>query len=474
MNSVTKSLIHQITMSSIDEIIMRVKSQSAQVDTEIVDSSTKIVKNVVAEATISQDNPVASGLKIGSILLPVRKDVPLEDMVHVPASFAFHDNMGLLNTIALGVKMNWAVLLEGETGVGKTSAIQYVASKCNAPLVRINLNGNSTTDDLFGRVVLDKDGTHFDIGPVVRCIENGWWLVLDEINAVHGDITMCLMALLDSWKLTLAEDGGRVIVPHPDFRFFATMNPSEKYASRKQLDKALKSRFPLVDYVNFPTEALEAKIVSTRINELRDDVKHVTNAMIKDMVKFASDVRNAYKRGQSDFPISTRDLIAWANVAEETLDTLKSAQVAVVNKAPMDEREALMSTLRLKFGLPLAELAKIVRAGNVYTNKNKVFIPAQERIIYNSSGVEQYKIAVLEDIVLTIKKDASQESPYNYSTGSWAQNADPENQELGIAKNYQVILDLGVYKDSRGGQHTVGHTDTLKIPLALFKTVVIE
>lgn len=56
----------------------------------------------------------------------------------------------LLEVIAGAVKNDEPVLLIGETGVGKTSSIQYLAKVLHQKMVVVNLNRQSDSSDLLG------------------------------------------------------------------------------------------------------------------------------------------------------------------------------------------------------------------------------------------------------------------------------------------------------------------------------------
>jgi MoxR-like ATPase len=49
------------------------------------------------------------------------------------------------------------VLLEGEAGCGKTAIIEYLASKTNTPLFRLNLNSFTTIPDILGKSNIMKN-----------------------------------------------------------------------------------------------------------------------------------------------------------------------------------------------------------------------------------------------------------------------------------------------------------------------------
>jgi midasin len=56
----------------------------------------------------------------------------------------------ILERIAVAVEQNEPILLVGETGVGKTSSIQFLAHQTNHKLVVVNMNNQSDVSDLIG------------------------------------------------------------------------------------------------------------------------------------------------------------------------------------------------------------------------------------------------------------------------------------------------------------------------------------
>lgn len=68
-----------------------------------------------------------------------------------PPTFSFtRISSCILERIAEAVNQNEPVLLVGETGVGKTSSIQYLAYQTNHKLVVVNMNNQSDVSDLIG------------------------------------------------------------------------------------------------------------------------------------------------------------------------------------------------------------------------------------------------------------------------------------------------------------------------------------
>lgn len=247
----------------------------------------------------------------------------------------------LLERIAVAIDENEPVLLVGETGVGKTSIVQYLAYQTNHKLVVVNMNNTSDASDLIGgfkpvdmmyvitplrtefeylfgqsfnsaknekflrnisvcinqgdfqvliRLMLtitekvlvtghgpkDDSNSHknerimsrwsslkikllklntqlkhsvgisfaFINGPLIQCIKNGDWVLLDEINLASTETLECLSTILEpNGSIVLLEKGDLVpVTRHPDFRIFACMNPSTDIG-KKDLATGIRNRF---------------------------------------------------------------------------------------------------------------------------------------------------------------------------------------------------------------------------------------
>jgi cobaltochelatase CobS len=257
---------------------------------------------------------------------------------------AYHDHDGLMAFLALGARENMPVLIIGETGTGKTTAVRTLAGQTNKPYRRVNLNGGTTADELVGRILLNKEGTYWADGILTEAIRKGFWIVLDEINAAGADVLFALHSLLDDDRmLVLAENDGEIVRPHEDFRLFATMNPSGDYAGTREMSKALMSRFPLVLTASYPKEKEEVDIIIERTG-LKD-------AIALALVKVANDSRSAYKDGKMDFPFSTRDLLHVGKIAKSLggsfSDTRKAIRACVLGKCSREDAMALVDMVDL-------------------------------------------------------------------------------------------------------------------------------
>lgn len=84
----------------------------------------------------------------------------------------------------------------------------------------------------------------FSEGVLVKAFQQGWWLLLDEINLAPTEVLERVAGILDSsqgWILTERGDE-KEIHRHPDFRIFAAMNPATD-SGKKSLPPLVRDRF---------------------------------------------------------------------------------------------------------------------------------------------------------------------------------------------------------------------------------------
>lgn len=237
-----------------------------------------------------------------------------------------HDN--ILNTIEKAAAANIPVLLVGETGTGKTTIVKHVAEKNEKSWMRFNLTGETTVDDFVGKFILKDGETVWQDGILLQAMKNGDWLIVDEINVALPEILFVLHSLLDDDKyVVVASNDGKVVRPHDDFRFFATMNPVDEYAGTKDLNKAFKSRFGVILSVPYPNPITEVQIVAGRAG--------VDTSVSAPMVDVATKLRALKATEDIFYTCSTRDLIQWAKLTKE-LNPQDAFEAAILNKAEND------------------------------------------------------------------------------------------------------------------------------------------
>lgn len=274
------------------------------------------------------------------VALPIQADEEYKDFI--PKAEEYKDNKRMVEQIGVAITKKMPILLVGETGTGKTSLVRYLASKTNNAFRRVNHNGGTTVDDILGKMLINEKGTYWVDGVLVEAMKKGYWYFADEINAASPEINFVYHGLLDDdGYIVLPENNGEIVRPHPNFRFFAAMNPNGDYAGTKELNKALMSRF-LVVKVDYPAPATEAKILKERTK--------IPLEVAEKMVEFATAIRANHSKQKMSLVISTRDLLMWAVMYGVYGKYLVSAEIAILNKASADDFGTVKDALNLHFG----------------------------------------------------------------------------------------------------------------------------
>lgn len=286
--------------------------------------------------------PSPQEFSVASVRLPVNAGNGSPYIPH--EQFYVTPSQGYLEKIAYAVAQNLPVLLIGETGVGKTLAVRYLAWQTNNGFRRVNLNGATTVDEFLGKLLINEQGTYWVNGVLVDAMLSGDWILLDEINACLPEIAFSLHSLLDDDRMVvLMEYDGRIVRPHPNFRLFASMNPSEegRYGGTKTLNEALLDRFPVV--IRMEYLPLEEEVNAVMTQSGNGDRELVTR-----MVQAARDVREAVHNEKVSGSFSTRRLIDWARMAL-AFGVEESARYTILSKLNRYDAEVVEDVIELYF-----------------------------------------------------------------------------------------------------------------------------
>jgi midasin len=124
-----------------------------------------------------------------------------------------------------------------------------------------------------------------------------------------------------------------MIKAHPNFRIFATQNPTEGYGGRKELSEAFKNRFILMKVGDVPTEELQEILINKC--ELP---KSRAVLMVKTMENLQIYRSQGNLFSGKDSCITVRDLLKWAYRASEDEKGMASHDIAIEGFLVLGER----------------------------------------------------------------------------------------------------------------------------------------
>jgi len=214
--------------------------------------------------------------------------------------------MTIKQTIGISVKNNMPCLLVGNHGVGKSYAIREAANKKGIPLSRVIITQETTPEDLVFNFELKDGETVKDKRELLKAVENGEWIVLEEINMASPAVLTMLNGLLEtdpeSRYLRFQEEEMK---PHKNFRLFATSNPTS-YSGTNRMNDALLSRF-VVGRIN-PDYRLFLKIA-------KKDYCTGNPALYEEAKAFVSAIRKVEKN--YEIYISPREFLIYTKLRSQ-------------------------------------------------------------------------------------------------------------------------------------------------------------
>ncbi|XP_012135538.2 midasin [Megachile rotundata] len=228
----------------------------------------------------------------------------------VPENYILTDTVrqnlkDLVRVVSIG-KM--PVLLQGDTSVGKTSLITYLAKASGHTCVRINNHEHTDLQEYVGTYVADAAGKLvFKEGILVNAMRKGYWIILDELNLAPSDVLEALNRVLDDNRELFIPEIQQVVKAHNNFMLFATQNPPGLYGGRKVLSRAFRNRFVELHFDEIPAKELQV-ILHKRCKMPETYCKQIISVMTELQIRRKSTATFAGKKGF----ITLRDLFRWA------------------------------------------------------------------------------------------------------------------------------------------------------------------
>jgi hypothetical protein len=216
---------------------------------------------------------------------------------------AFHDIVKIIKS-----NMFYPTYISGLSGNGKTFMVEQACAKIKKEFIRVQINPETDEDDLLGGFRLINGETVFAKGPVLKAMENGAILLLDEIDRATNKI-MCLQGILEG-KPVLVKKTGEIVKPAEGFNVIATANTKGKgsedgrFTAASIIDEAFLERFTISVDQQFPGMGIEKKIVLKHMEKFG-----ATDDDFADkLVIWADIIRKTFYDDGVDEVISTRRL----------------------------------------------------------------------------------------------------------------------------------------------------------------------
>ena len=207
----------------------------------------------------------------------------------------------------------YPTFITGLSGNGKTFGVEQSCAQLSRELIRVNITVETDEDDLIGGFRLVNGETVWHNGPVVEAMERGAILLLDEIDLASNKI-MCLQSVLEGKGIFLKKIG-RHVVPKACFNIFATANTKGKgsddgrFIGTNVLNEAFLERFPITFEQDYPTVAVEKKILTKVAESLNIPMIGEHTNFIAHLCTWSEIIRKTFKEGGIDEVISTRRLV---------------------------------------------------------------------------------------------------------------------------------------------------------------------
>lgn len=220
--------------------------------------------------------------------------------------------------------------LVGHTGTGKSTLVEQVCAYTRTMFQRVNFDSDITRLEFVGKVdvTTDDDGnqvTTFTDGILPTAMQMPCVLMLDEADAIRGDIAYVLQPVLEGKSLRLLEDGGRMVHPHPEFTIVATANTAGSgdttgmySAAVKMQSAAAMNRYNVFINVDYMAVEDEMQVIKSVVPTLSKTVEQKLGS-------FITYYRNAIRIGEVTKPISPRNTITIAQYAADFEDRLGHA-----------------------------------------------------------------------------------------------------------------------------------------------------
>ena len=245
------------------------------------------------------------------------------------------------------------LMITGPAGCGKTLAVSTVAKAMERPFFYFNLGATQDPrSSLIGNTHFNKDtGTYFADSTFVRAIQTeGAVLLLDELSRAHPEASNILMTVLDETQRYLRVDespSSPVVEVAKGVSFLATANIGVEYTGTREMDRALKDRFMILE-MDVLTKEQQASLIKQVCPTISESVINILTGIY-------NQIQNEVESGSGKIStgISTRTILAASSLICDGFSIKDSIEVCVFpyfsNDGGLDSERTYVRQIVQKF-----------------------------------------------------------------------------------------------------------------------------
>jgi midasin (ATPase involved in ribosome maturation) len=245
------------------------------------------------------------------------------------------------------------LMITGPAGCGKTLAVSTVAKAMERPFFYFNLGATQDPrSSLIGNTHFNKDtGTYFADSTFVRAIQTeGAVILLDELSRAHPEASNILMTVLDETQRYLRVDespSSPVVEVAKGVSFLATANIGVEYTGTREMDRALKDRFMILE-MDVLTKEQQASLIKQVCPTISESVINILTGIY-------NQIQNEVESGSGKIStgISTRTILAASSLICDGFSIKDSIEVCVFpyfsNDGGLDSERTYVRQIVQKF-----------------------------------------------------------------------------------------------------------------------------
>ena len=231
------------------------------------------------------------------------------------------------------------ILLAGPKATGKSLFAENLEGVFARPRWDVSFHVNMDAASLIGMDTFRGGEVSFRPGPVYTVAKAGGFAILDEINMAKSEAMAVLHATLD-FRRTIDVPGYERMELHPATRFIATMNYG--YAGTKELNKALVSRFVVIQMPMISKESL-IKLIRKHYPDIREEGAGELTFMFLVLHKKCENGEISSKA------LDLRGLLGAVGLMEKGLDIFTALDMGITNKTfDTYEQTLIRDTIRTR------------------------------------------------------------------------------------------------------------------------------